>query len=630
MKSQLIAIWTFFRNPLWRGIRLGTLCGLLAWLLSLLGVFRGMEDWLFDGWFFYRGDRPTSTKVVIVGLDEGSLDALGKPYAYLSPELAKVITHLEKQGAKAIGVDLLVPQSMSQLSAIKDPEGIGSAEDMGKAVLQAGNVVLPQWRMKDRWHKPLIQWQLKSFVAPGSRPDFGFANLTEDDDQFVRRQQLLLKADGKAVPHLSLAILAKATGKEIQWDNTNQQLMLGDEPIPLDAEQKLRINFVGPPNSIPVIPFQKVLASAQKGQSLPEINDAIVFIGVTARSQKDFHNTPFANRYARYLATSDQKGGLMAGTELLANIVATIQDQAYFIEISTPLWLFILLGTGAGMGWMLARVNLEWGFVIAVIHHFLWKGISLLAFTTWDLRLPQVGMLLMGFLIFAATFAMRWRALRHMFGVTKSESIAMALESDPRKLNPGGENREITVLFADIRSFTSFSEKHTAHEVVQLLNEYFGAIAPILEKENATINSYIGDGVMVLFGAPQHDENHVRHAVKASVNMVRKVHELKDKWTELGNPEMRIGVGVHTGTAVIGAIGSPNRLEYTAIGDTVNASARIESENKAQGTEVLISEQTWSHLTPEEREEFGCASEPREVEVKGKKETLKLYEVVVP
>src|SRR4051794_18456574 len=217
-----------------------------------------------------------------------------------------------------------------------------------------------------------------------------------------------------------------------------------------------------------------------------------------------------------------------------------------------------------------------------------------------------------------------------MMGVVKSEAVALALENDPHKLDPGGEEREVTVLFADIRNFTDFSEKHTAHEVVALLNAYFNAVVPLIEAEGGTIDKYMGDGIMVLFGAPATQPDHALRGVRAAVAMVRKVHELKGDWLKLGNPEMRIGVGVHTGKVVVGAIGSRRRLDYTAIGDTVNAASRIESENKPQGTDVLISAATYRTLPAGEAERLGCTTEPRRVHVKGKAEELLLYPVVVP
>src|SRR5262249_4824852 len=163
-----------------------------------------------------------------------------------------------------------------------------------------------------------------------------------------------------------------------------------------------------------------------------------------------------------------------------------------------------------------------------------------------------------------------------MFGVVKSQAIALALEADPHQLDRLGEEREITVLFADVRSFTDFSETHTAHEVVALLNAYFTATVPVIEGQGGTVATYMGDGIMVLFGAPATLDQAPLRAVRAAVAMVRRVHELKEQWARLGNPTMRIGVGIHTGRVVVGAMGSPGRLDYTAIGDTVNVAARIE------------------------------------------------------
>jgi class 3 adenylate cyclase len=395
----------------------------------------------------------------------------------------------------------------------------------------------------------------------------------------------------------------------------------------VEADGTLRINFVGPPGTFPPVPFARVLADARAGRPFPEAAGAVVLLGLTARSQQDYHNTPYANHYARWL--SSPAPGLMPGTEIHANVLATLYDRAY---IHTSAWLSpltLLLAFGAVLGPALARLSLQGGFLLALGHHLAWRGVALGAFSLFSWRVEVVAMLLLGFLLYAATFAQRWWVLRAMFGVVKSQAVAVALEADPRRLDPGGEEREITVLFADIRSFTDFAERHTPHEVVALLNSYFGAVVPVLEAHGGTLNTYMGDGVMVLFGAPSSCPDHALRAVRAAAEMVRRVHELQGTWAKLGNPGMRIGVGVHTGKVVVGAIGSPRRLDYTAIGDTVNAAARIESENKVLGTEVLISAQTRAALPPGEGQRLGCATTSFEATVKGKKETLHLYPVTV-
>jgi adenylate cyclase len=152
---------------------------------------------------------------------------------------------------------------------------------------------------------------------------------------------------------------------------------------------------------------------------------------------------------------------------------------------------------------------------------------------------------------------------------------------------------------------------------------------PCIEAEGGVIDKFMGDGIMALFVVPGTVEDHAARAARAAVAMVEAVHAGKETWANLGNPGMRIGVGVHTGKVVVGAIGSPGRLDYTAIGDTVNAASRIESANKEQGTEVLLSAATCAPLTADERARLGVEAEPRGVKVKGKEEVLKLYAVRV-
>jgi adenylate cyclase len=413
----------------------------------------------------------------------------------------------------------------------------------------------------------------------------------------------------------------------VVWDDARGELRVGEEGIPLDGEQKLPINFVGPPGSYPVLPFRRVLHAARHGQPLPELRGAVVLIGLTARSQQDYHLTPYANLYAR--AFADQPAGLMSGTELQAHILATLHDRAFLRPppgLASPLPL--LLVVGGVLGWAFARLSLAWGFVLAVAYHLAWRGLALAAFAAVHWRLEMAGMLLLGFLAYGVTFARRWWTLRRMLSVVKSEAVAMALEADPRRLDPGGEEREITVLFADIRNFTDFSEKHTPHEVVALLNAYFGEVVPAIEAEGGTLTTYMGDGVMVLFGAPAWQPDHALRAVRAAVAMVGAVHGRRVQWARLGLADLRIGVGVHTGKVVVGAIGSPGRLDYTAIGDAVNTAARIEAENKRQGTEILISAATYAALPDAPRAELGLG-EPRPAAVKGKEVVLTLYPVEV-
>jgi adenylate cyclase len=161
--------------------------------------------------------------------------------------------------------------------------------------------------------------------------------------------------------------------------------------------------------------------------------------------------------------------------------------------------------------------------------------------------------------------------------------------------------------------------------VVRLLNTFFATVVPAIEAEQGTVNQYIGDAVMVIFGAPQTQPDHALRAVRAAVEMVRRVHQLSDRWKELGAERFRIGIGVHTGNAVVGTVGSPRRLDYTAIGDTVNTASRIESANKELQSEILISQSTFAALPDEEKRRIAAMGEPKPLTVKGRQETLEVY-----
>ncbi len=477
---------------------------------------------------------------------------------------------------------------------------------------------------------PLIQWRLLQ-LERGELTDMAFVNLTEDGDQFVRRQELMAKdrqKDGseEMVVQFALACYAVSRKAEITRNEATGEPMVGGESIPLDGDGYLRINYVGPPGSFPQISFQDVLAAARAGKPLPLLNGAIVMIGETARSSQDYHSTPYANQHARWLP--GKTSGRMAGTEIHANVLATIQDRAY---IRTPWWLSplpTLLLLGAVLGHAFARLSLGRGLVLAVAHHFGWKALALGAFVWLNWSVPVAAMLLMGAILYGVTFTLRWLVVRNMFGRFKTQAIVRALEADPARMTPGGDERVLTVLFADVRDFTTYSETHPAQQVVKLLNTYFNLVVPAIEAHGGTLNQYMGDGVMVLFGAPDHYPDHAERAVRAAREMVRLVKEHAKTWAELNLPDMRIGVGINTGKAVVGVVGSRNRLDYTAIGDTTNTAARIEAQNKAFETQILISATTRAALGEEKAKQLGCAPQGREAHLKGKRDALILYEVV--
>jgi adenylate cyclase len=217
------------------------------------------------------------------------------------------------------------------------------------------------------------------------------------------------------------------------------------------------------------------------------------------------------------------------------------------------------------------------------------------------------------------------RAKRHikgLFGRYVSKDVIDQLMSDPALARLGGQRREMTVLFSDIRGFTTASEKGVPEDVVRQLNEYFTAMVEVLFRHRGTLDKFVGDMVMGLFGAPLADPQHADHAVAAALEMTAVLDRLNETWTAQGRPTLDIGIGINSGEMIAGNIGSDTIMSYTVIGDAVNLGARLESLNKEYGTRVLISQSTLDRLTTPVN-----SRRVDEVTVKGKTRPVVVYEV---
>jgi adenylate cyclase len=208
------------------------------------------------------------------------------------------------------------------------------------------------------------------------------------------------------------------------------------------------------------------------------------------------------------------------------------------------------------------------------------------------------------------------------FGRYVSPQILDHILAHPEKVRLGGERRDLTILFSDIRGFTSISEASQPEEVVEMLNEYLTRMVDILLKHGGTLDKFIGDAVMGFWNAPADDPDHARHAVACAVEMIEETARLREQWEGEGKAPIRIGIGVNTGEAVAGNIGSERVFGYTVIGDAVNLASRLESKNKDYVTEIIISESTLERMG----EGFETVYLD-DVKVKGKEKAVKIYEV---
>jgi adenylate cyclase len=374
------------------------------------------------------------------------------------------------------------------------------------------------------------------------------------------------------------------------------------------------IDYAGPEGSIAHVPAAEIL----DGKGLERVKDRIAFIGATAEGLVDRRVTPVS--------------ATLPGVEKHANVAANILDRRFVVR---PDWMELLEAGGIVLMPLLLALLLPGRRPVPSIGIVLAVSVALLVCShvgfIEGLWIPLVYPLMATGLAFVALTIHQFFTEERQRMFTKkafqqyvSREVVERIMDDPSALQFGGEARELTVLFSDIRDFTTFTEKHDPHLVVQMLREYLTHMTTIVLAEGGTLDKYIGDAVMAEFGAPIAYSDHAVRGCRAALRMAAEVERLQAKWTAEGKEPFRIGVGVNTGTMVVGNLGSEQLFDYTVIGDEVNLGARLESLNKdyPTTTHVIISEATY-----EAAKDMIEARPLGEVKVKGKTRPVVIYEL---
>ena len=330
---------------------------------------------------------------------------------------------------------------------------------------------------------------------------------------------------------------------------------------------------------------------------------------------------------------NDNKSSPVAVNHPALDIQATCLDNLVHRDFITvlPMWVNILFTILAMLFvyYIIRKCKLINAIVYSLLTILLILAIAAICFyycTVINVITPVVMCILsmiVGYTHKYVIEALKKQKVQYAMSKYLSEDVMKRVLQNIDNLGLGGKKSTVTVLFSDIRGFTSMSEKMTAQEVSQLLNEYFSEMEPIVSKYNGIINKFIGDAVMAVFGEPIQDEQHPLNAVKCGYEMLQKVQELDKKWQTEGKPTIQIGIGVNTGEVFVGNIGSERRMEYTVIGDTVNLASRLESYNKTYNTHFLISSSTY-----EASKNNITVNKITDVEIRGKAERMDIYEVI--
>jgi adenylate cyclase len=447
----------------------------------------------------------------------------------------------------------------------------------------------------------------------------GFVNNIVEADGATRRYYTAIRYRGQVYMPLALQALRLALGvprAEFGYVAGRRTLRLGPVSLPLDSRGRVRVNYLGPRGTFPTISAADVMA----GRVPPgTFRDKIVLIGPNGSANIDKAITPF--------------DPLLPGVELHATVIHNLLHGEGLTPVSWLLNLLVVLLMGAlatAIHLLPVRRRGAWvsaGLLLLVGAHFaaaqlLFSQAGLLVevvFPTATLLLVSLSVVVVGFL----TEGREKRRIRSLFQHYLHADVIRELTQDPDKLRLGGERREVTVLFSDIRGFSRLSEQLDPQRLALLVNQYLTPMTDAVLDEKGFLDKYIGDAIMALFGAPRSRPDHALLAVRTAVTMLERLAELNRQWGDEPWAPIRIGVGLNSGEVSLGNFGSERRVEYTAIGDTVNLASRLEGLNKVYGTSVLVGPETRVRLG----DEFWIR-EIDQVQVMGKAEATRIYEVL--
>jgi len=349
--------------------------------------------------------------------------------------------------------------------------------------------------------------------------------------------------------------------------------------------------------------------------------DKIVFIGLTASGLLDVFATPMSTGLS----------GSMPGIQLHASMADSILANRFIRPATNRSRIGTVLIVALAIGMLAAFLPFTTAALasLAILGGWTWFTVGAFKSGLW-LNLVQpvaVG----GLALFFGTAYQYFvegrekRKVARLFGRYVSRDVYSQLMANPDQAELGGRRREMTVLFSDIRGFTTVTERGNPEVLVRQLNEYFSRMVEIVFRHKGTVDKFVGDMVMALFSAPLDDAEHANHAVLAAVDMVKELGELNRAWAAKGMVQLDIGIGVNSGDMIAGNIGSSSIMSYTVIGDNVNLGSRLESLNKEYKTRIIISEATRARLTGDfQTRPLG------DVVVKGKSKAVQIFEVQVP
>ncbi len=656
--------------------------GLVSWAyLNQPAFLEVMELKTYDLRLLARGPQPVSGQVVLVAIDEASLERVGR-WPWSRRTMAALVDAMDAMEPRAVGYDIgffdpetsgaqeelmrlaenarplgLLPnpelvayirerlrqsnpdyQLALSLNQAAAPQVLGyyfnfapdgyvtpkpeaathtmayaarypAIRDLGTSAAPAAHLPVP--------HAPGLRTNVETIVSQSAGQ--GYFNVLPDQDGVIRRYPMTIRFQNVYYQPLAAAVFNQLQAPRLPTLLAARQGVVGAQwgelHIPTDQYGQMLLNYRGPEKTLTHVAAWRILNGDVPAETL---RGKLLLVGVTAPAVFDLRVTPFGVAYPGLEIQGTALENLISQDFMLRPGWAPLFDLAaiWLLALICLLFLWQTRPLLTLLGFMLMALGFVWLNQYLFTSHSYWLNMvyPLSGFSASYLMLN----------IYRFLFADRQkRQIRMAFSKYLDPNVVEQLVTQPERLKLGGEMLTLSVLFSDIRGFTSISEKLGPEPLVKLLNEYLTGMTGVVLRNRGLLDKYIGDAIMAVYGAPLFYAGHAAAACHTAVEMLAHLKTLNQNWSDRGLPTLEIGVGINSGPMVAGNMGSEQRFDYTVMGDHVNLASRLESLNKSYGTRILISQYTQSLI----QDEF--YTRPVDlVRVKGKVEPVEIYELL--
>ena len=624
-------------------------------LAFALGSFSGLtsvQNLVTDAILFRSREGLVAEKVVLMQIDEPSVSAFkeryGRVFSWPRSLHAEALRNLADAGARVVTYDILFDAPACPATVPRpcpEDKAFGEAIEYARQRPGGGVEVILATVGSPPEPSPLLPGEPIRFldtippIAELAERASALAHVHPwvDDDGSVRRMPLVATMKGVPVNGLPLQAAASYLRRPKAVDQSGPgYLYFAGRPVPVDDHGLAIVNFLGRPSHlekdigpgpVPSVSFADVV----KGDfDRSKVKDKIVYVGLTAIGFADDFFVP-----------TSVSGAKMSGVEIHAQTTEMLLRSAYLVPQTVQSTIAIIMGMSLMAGVVLPLfppVRGSIAILVAVVLYGVanvWHGTeaegvmgAAETFTLWNCVFPAAALFTsyVGVVLYRVVFEQaEARATRGIMGKYLSPAVMNEVLKDPDNLELGGVKRDMTVLFSDIRGFTSVSERMDPQDLVAFLNNFLTEMTTIVYVQNGVLDKYMGDCIMAFWGAPLPQANHPHLSVRTGYDMVRRLHELQKVWISQGLPKLNIGVGVNTGPMTVGNVGSTMRFDYTVMGDAVNLGSRVEGVNKEYGTNMIVTEYTYELV----KDAWVCRYLDL-IAVKGKREPTSIYEVFHP